>query len=181
MKYFDYLSLLSTLKFFFSSIFLCRSERRSPDNLAPASLFVEMAAPSSSSPLLRDVFGVLERLNPKMQDMTRPQLESFNFAMEEGLMYAVQDLLSEEFRIKDGPSIRLWYEDVQIAKPSRGQAIDEKLYPNEVTSISSHIPFTFIFFHHHQTNSSAQFSFFFLPSNKNSIPEINLNFRNCES
>lgn len=82
--------------------------------------------------MLRDVFGVREKLNPKMQDMTRPQIESFNFAMQDGLQLAVQDLLKEEFQVaKGGPAVKLWYEDFQIAKPSRDN-LDEKLYPNEV-------------------------------------------------
>lgn len=81
--------------------------------------------------MLRDVFGVREKLNPKMQDMTRPQIESFNFAMQDGLQLAVQDLLKEEFQVaKGGPAVKLWYEDFQIAKPSRDN-LDEKLYPNE--------------------------------------------------
>jgi hypothetical protein len=87
---------------------------------------------NGSSPMLRDVFGVREKLNPKMQDMTRPQIESFNFAMQDGLQLAVQDLLKEEFQVaKGGPAVKLWYEDFQIAKPSRDN-LDEKLYPNEV-------------------------------------------------
>jgi DNA-directed RNA polymerase I subunit RPA2 len=95
--------------------------------------------------MLRDIFGVRDQLNPKMRDMTRPQLESFNFAMEDGLQYALQDLLKEEFQVTKGPAVKLWYDDFQIAKPSRGLSVDEKLFPNEVRDFPPQIRPRFFF------------------------------------
>jgi len=77
------------------------------------------------------LFGVRERINPKLQDLTQPYLDSFNFAIGEGLALAIQDV-DLEFQIKAGHNVRLWFEDLQLAKPTKRKTAHENLLPHEV-------------------------------------------------
>jgi len=80
--------------------------------LRPVSLRSERPAPMSSTQNLQgeafgcDVLGLPEKQNPKLQALFAPHIESFNFAMKEGLVRAVEDLDPIEFKLEDGPEIK---------------------------------------------------------------------------
>eukprot|EP01087_Luapelamoeba_hula_P020938 TRINITY_DN7228_c0_g1_i2.p1 TRINITY_DN7228_c0_g1~~TRINITY_DN7228_c0_g1_i2.p1 ORF type:complete len:1100 (+),score=114.71 TRINITY_DN7228_c0_g1_i2:76-3375(+) len=78
-----------------------------------------------------DVLGLPDKQNPRLMGLTAPHLESFDFALADGLTRAVNDLDRVPFKIKDGPNIELWFEEMKVNKPSRDNINFEPYYPAE--------------------------------------------------
>ncbi|KAL6045372.1 DNA-directed RNA polymerase subunit beta [Balamuthia mandrillaris] len=84
-----------------------------------------------------DVLGVRAKPNPHLVEFTVPHLESFNFAMEDGLLLAVSDMDPMELKLdKGGPEVKVWFNNIQVGNPSR-QALDDRMYPSECREGSS--------------------------------------------
>lgn len=81
-----------------------------------------------------DVLGLPDKQNPKLLALVAPQLESFNYAVREGLMRAVADLDPLEFKIPNGPDVKDKYPAVGSESFSRYRVwyfkcTDSELFP----------------------------------------------------
>ena len=73
--------------------------------------------------------------NPLLESLGSPHVGSFNFMLDSGLNYAVQDLEPIEFSLEDGRRISLWIAECRIEKPSVPAGTvgvhDNRVYPSE--------------------------------------------------
>ncbi len=73
-----------------------------------------------------------------LQDLVAGHVDSFNFGTDEGLAYALKDILAKRMVLDDaaGTVLKVWLEDVRIARPSKeGGAL---LYPSEARERHMH-------------------------------------------
>jgi hypothetical protein len=67
----------------------------------------------------------------KLNDLSQPLIESFNFLLDDGLQLAVADLPRRTIAVSTGESMELWLENVSIGKPTKPSGTDPRLFPSE--------------------------------------------------
>lgn len=77
--------------------------------------------------------------NPSLNDLFRPHVESFNYAVTEGISQIPAGIYEQSIDIPRNDNtqptqFRYWIEDVQIGQPTKtnDDSIDNRLFPNEV-------------------------------------------------
>ena len=72
--------------------------------------------------------------NPLLESLGAPHVGSFNYMLDQGINYAVQDLDPLEFALDDGRKISLWIAECRIEKPSVPAGTvgvtDNRVYPS---------------------------------------------------
>ena len=70
----------------------------------------------------------------RLDDLSAPHVQSFNFMLGEGLVLAVADLPRREVRVSSGDTLRFWLEDAKVHAPSVAEgssAAESRLFPRE--------------------------------------------------
>jgi hypothetical protein len=77
----------------------------------------------------------------RINDLSLPHVESFNYMLDAGLQVAVADIPAREFKVASGDTMRLWIESAAIGVPMKGgsdtssasssSAADARLFPAE--------------------------------------------------
>lgn len=95
----------------------------------------------SNTPYERYASADVSGHNPSLNDLFRPHVESFNYAVTEGLSLIPADIAEQSIDVVSADKasthqFRYWIESVQIGQPTKqnDDSIDNRLFPNEVCS-----------------------------------------------
>lgn len=88
----------------------------------------------TNTPYERYVSSDVSQHKPSLTDLFRPHVESFNYAVTDGLDSIVQDIQPVSIDLPNKQIFRYWIDNIQIGTPQKinDDSLDTRLYPNEV-------------------------------------------------
>jgi DNA-directed RNA polymerase beta subunit len=80
--------------------------------------------------------------NPeKLQDLSQPHIDSFNYFLDQAIHTAVKDIPKQEMKVADtGSTLQWWVESINIGHPSKNEnkSSSNKLTPRECRERGEH-------------------------------------------